>query len=336
MLAIKGTFTDSGKICCYSLGPDDPSAFLLSTILYFKRLLCSNLLQWILLAAIVDQSKTKTCVTKNGESEDYICKRTNLNRHRHCILGGNLLPLEGVSLLGVPSSYCEVIMPDLLPERLRPEGLLVPDGGRIIRPEAGRIEIPLFTRNIIKSWFLLFYANDMHVSFMLVAAWMFALYWTSSSAISLLPRVHANIRGVLPNLSVYSMSAPNSISPRTQVNLLCSMASEMGVLPLVSIGSISAPWLIRARREFSEPLMAAMWIGLLFSSASAANLRLISRPCSKNKLTRSSLSCLISLIKRASLLHCSKCSRFFAFKMTSLQILHFVEVLKQVMVWAPA
>lgn len=171
---------------------------------------------------------------------------------------------------------------------------------------------------------------------MLVAAWMFALYWTSSSAISLLPRVHANIRGVLPNLSVYSMSAPNSISPRTHVNLLCSMASEIGVLPLLSTGSTSAPWLIMASRELSEPLMAAMWIGLLFSHSSAANLRLISRPCSKNKLTLSSLSCLISLIKRDSLLHCSKCSRFFAFKMTSLQILHLVEVLKQVMVWAPA
>jgi len=81
----------------------------------------------------------------------------------------------------------------------------------------------------------------MQVSFMLVAAWILALYWTRSSAISLLPRVQANIRGVLPNLSVYSISAPSSTNPRTQVNLLCSIAKVIGVLPSLSTGSTLAP-----------------------------------------------------------------------------------------------
>ena len=42
------------------------------------------------------------------------------------------------------------LIPDLLPERYI-TGRRPPDGGRIIRPDAGLIEIPLFTRNIIKS-----------------------------------------------------------------------------------------------------------------------------------------------------------------------------------------
>lgn len=131
--------------------------------------------------------------------------------------------------------------PDLLLERFMAGGLLVPEGGRIIRPDAGLIEMPLLTRNMIKSWFLLFCANDMHVSFMLFAAWMFALYWMRSSAISLLPRAHANMSGVLPYLSVSSRLAPNSMRPRTHVNLLCSIASDRGVLPSLSTGSTSAP-----------------------------------------------------------------------------------------------
>ena len=86
----------------------------------------------------------------------------------------------------------------------------------------------------------------MHVSFILFIALMLALYYTSSSAISLLPSAQANIKGVLPNLSCFSISAPSSIRLLTQVNLLCSMASEIGVLPASSMGSTSAPWLISA------------------------------------------------------------------------------------------
>lgn len=40
--------------------------------------------------------------------------------------------------------------PDLLPDRYM-AGRRVPDGGLIILPEAGLIEMPLFTKNIIKS-----------------------------------------------------------------------------------------------------------------------------------------------------------------------------------------
>ena len=147
----------------------------------------------------------------------------------HCLRGGNLglSYFWGVALTGVPASGM---------------ARRVPDPGRIRKPDCGLIEMPLLTRNIIRSWFLLFCAKDMQVSFILLVAWIFALYWTNSSAISLLPRAHANINGVLPNLSVYSMSAPSSIKPRTQVNLFFSMANEIGVLPSWSIGSTLAPY----------------------------------------------------------------------------------------------
>ena len=168
---------------------------------------------------------------------------------------------------------------------------------------------------------------------MLLVAWIFALYWTNSSAISLLPRAHANISGVLPNLSVYSMLAPSSINPRTQVSLFFSMANEMGVLPSWSIGSTSAPCPIIVRIEFREPLMAATWIGERIYSTSALNFILTSRPCSKNRFTLSSLSCSISRIRNykwsnrklasqvshplisltSSLRHFSRCSRFLSF-----------------------
>ena len=144
------------------------------------------------------------------------------------------------------------------------------------------------------------------------------------------------MRGVLPNLSVYSISAPNSISPRTHVNLLCSIAREIGVRPYSSTGSTSEPWLIMASREFSEPFTAAIWIGVRFECSSAVSYTLMSSPCSKNRFTRSSLSCLISLMSSSWSLHCSRCSSFLALRMTALQILHLVEVLKHVIVWAPA
>ena len=151
--------------------------------------------------------------------------------------GGN--PFWGVTLTGVFSEGW-VCRPDLLFVRFIAE-ILAPDIGRLIWPDWGRIDIPLLTKNMMRSWFLLFWAKDMQVSFIFVVAWILALYWMRSSAISLLPRVQANIRGVLPNLSVYSISAPSSISPRTQVNLLCSMARDIGVLPSLSTGSTLAP-----------------------------------------------------------------------------------------------
>ena len=126
---------------------------------------------------------------------------------------------------------------------------------------------------------------------------MLALYDTRSSAISLLPNAHANINGVLPNLSVYSISAPSSINPRTHVNLLFSIASEIGVLPASSIGSTSAPCPIIIKIEFMEPLTAAIWIGERLRCSSLVSFRFTSRPCSKNRLTLSSLSAYISETK---------------------------------------
>ena len=65
--------------------------------------------------------------------------------------GGKFPPIGrfvGVPTLSVKLAY--ELIPDLLPERYI-TGRRPPDGGRIIRPDAGLIEIPLFTRNIIKS-----------------------------------------------------------------------------------------------------------------------------------------------------------------------------------------
>ena len=68
--------------------------------------------------------------------------------------GGKWPPAPPTGLfVGVPyvsgKLDCEV-RPDLLPERYI-TGRRFPEGGRIIRPDAGLIEIPLLTRNIIRS-----------------------------------------------------------------------------------------------------------------------------------------------------------------------------------------
>ena len=73
-----------------------------------------------------------------------------------CWRGGKGPAPDTLIFVGVPDIAsgrlaCEA-SPDLLPERAMP-GLRVPDGGRIILPEAGLIEMPLLTRNMIKSWF---------------------------------------------------------------------------------------------------------------------------------------------------------------------------------------
>lgn len=79
-----------------------------------------------------------------------------VERCHQCARGGRLPP--AALLDGVPPAASEdegmlvreSIMPDLLPDRYM-AGRRVPDGGLIIRPDAGLIDIPLLTRNMIRS-----------------------------------------------------------------------------------------------------------------------------------------------------------------------------------------
>ena len=160
-------------------------------------------------------------------------------------------------------------------------GLRVPDGGRIILLEAGLRGTPCLTSSIISSWFLLFYAKLMQDSFMLFVAFISHLYCNNSSTISLLPSLHANIKGVLPKLSFRSISAPNSIRLRTQVYLFFSMARDRGVRKSLSSGSTSEPRLMRAKSTWSEPAREATCIGVFPWFVLSLNVMFTSRPCSK-------------------------------------------------------
>ena len=133
----------------------------------------------------------------------------------------------------------------------------------------------------------LFCANYTHDSFMLFVAFTSALYLSSSSTISLLPNLQANIRGVLPKLSLYSISAPSSIRLLTHANLFFSIANESGVLLLLSHGSTPAPRLIKANKTFNAPISAAQCNGVC---EVYPNYMFTSIPWSKNKLDLSSSS----------------------------------------------
>ena len=166
----------------------------------------------------------------------------------------------------------------------------------------------------------------MHDSFILLVAWMSALYCSSSSTISLLPNLHANMSGVLPKLSFSSISAPNSIRLLTHAYLFFSIARDSGVLSSLSSGSTPHPLLIRARITWRDPAYAAKCIGVRSCWPLSLKVMLTSRPWSKNKLAWSSLSSKSSWSSASVLRHLSKCSFFLVFCITSLHTLHLVEL----------
>ena len=166
----------------------------------------------------------------------------------------------------------------------------------------------------------------MHDSPNLLVAWIFALYCSRSSTISLLPSLHANIRGVIPKLSWSSRFPPSSIRLLTIAYLFFSIANDRGVRCCLSSGSTPHPLLIKASRTWREPDWAAKCIGVLSWFSLPVNFMLTSKPWSKNKLVWSSLSSRISCCRASMFLHLSRCSFFFVFWMTSLHTLHLVEL----------
>ena len=153
----------------------------------------------------------------------------------------------------------------------------------------------------------------MHDSFILLMALMSALYCRSSSTISLLPNLHANMSGVLPKLSFSSISAPNSIRLLTHAYLFFSIARDKGVLSSLSKGSTPQPLLMRAKMTCNDPAYAAKCIGVRSCWPLSLKVMLTSRPWSKNRLACSSLSSISSWRRESVFRHLSKCSFFLVF-----------------------